>query len=171
MSFSVSLCELDAFDQLVESRKIDPLQINEFRLKNTLGTFGATWKAGYTSEYRNALMKSTDPFISVRELLSTVHKQAKIGVITNAHDGNEQWVAQAGLSDHLDSVIVAGEIGVFKPEPAIFAHALTQLGVRADEAIFVSDSENMTSAEQIWPACRQFFCVDVGKTRLQLPTM
>jgi FMN phosphatase YigB (HAD superfamily) len=41
---------------------------------------------------------------------------------------------------YLDVLIVSGEVGVAKPEPAIFALALAQLGVGPAAALFVGDS-------------------------------
>jgi putative hydrolase of the HAD superfamily len=44
------------------------------------------------------------------------------------------------LANYFDALIVSGEVGVAKPDPAIFALALARLGVEAREALFVGDS-------------------------------
>jgi hypothetical protein len=41
-----------------------------------------------------------------------------------------------GMFDH---VVISGEVGMRKPEPEIFHHTLTLLGVPAHEAVFVDD--------------------------------
>ena len=38
-----------------------------------------------------------------------------------------------------DAIVISGEVGMRKPEPEIFAHALELLGVAADETVFVDD--------------------------------
>lgn len=49
-------------------------------------------------------------------------------------------VARQPLRPFFDAVVVSGAVGVKKPDPAIFAPALEQTGLAADEAIFVGDS-------------------------------
>ena len=36
--------------------------------------------------------------------------------------------------------MISGDLGVGKPEPAIFVHTLSQLGVTADGAVMIGDS-------------------------------
>jgi putative hydrolase of the HAD superfamily len=40
-----------------------------------------------------------------------------------------------------DVVVISGEVGMRKPEPRIFAHTLAELGLAADECVFVDDHE------------------------------
>ena len=50
-------------------------------------------------------------------------------------------LAGSGLSeDDFDVVVISGDLGVGKPEPAIFVHTLSQLGVTADGAVMIGDS-------------------------------
>ena len=44
------------------------------------------------------------------------------------------------LRPFFDAVVVSGDVGVKKPDPAIFAPALEQTGLATDEALFVGDS-------------------------------
>lgn len=46
----------------------------------------------------------------------------------------------SGLLPLLDHVVISGEVGVGKPEPGIFAHALGLCGARPEEAVMVGDS-------------------------------
>ena len=47
---------------------------------------------------------------------------------------------QAGLADAFDTVVVSGEAGVGKPDPAVFALVLDQLGAAPDRTVMVGDS-------------------------------
>jgi putative hydrolase of the HAD superfamily len=38
-----------------------------------------------------------------------------------------------------DAVVISGEVGMRKPEPAIYRRAAEELGVAADECVFVDD--------------------------------
>ena len=46
----------------------------------------------------------------------------------------------SGLLPLLDHVVISGELGIGKPEPGIFAHALGLCGARPEEAVMVGDS-------------------------------
>lgn len=52
--------------------------------------------------------------------------------------------------DHIDAVfdlvVISGEVGMRKPNPDIFAHALDLLDVRPDRVVFVDDAEPNTDA-------------------------
>ncbi len=47
---------------------------------------------------------------------------------------------ELALRPFFDAVVVSGDVGVKKPDPAIFAPALKQTGLATDEALFVGDS-------------------------------
>jgi putative hydrolase of the HAD superfamily len=44
------------------------------------------------------------------------------------------------LAEYFDAVVVSGDLGIAKPDPSIFEHALEQLGVDAADAVMVGDS-------------------------------
>ena len=44
-----------------------------------------------------------------------------------------------GVLDLVDIPVLSCEVGVAKPSPGIYEHALTELGVPAEAAIFVDD--------------------------------
>ena len=50
------------------------------------------------------------------------------------------------LEDFFDAVIVSCEVGLAKPDPAIFRLTLTRLGVAPDDALFVDDRAVNTAA-------------------------
>ncbi|MER7501312.1 HAD family phosphatase [Nonomuraea pusilla] len=46
-----------------------------------------------------------------------------------------------------DAVVISGEVGMRKPEPAIFLHALDQVGLPGERCVFIDDMEaNVTAA-------------------------
>jgi putative hydrolase of the HAD superfamily len=46
----------------------------------------------------------------------------------------------AGLAERFDVIVDSHLVGLSKPDPAIFRHALGLLGVEPEEAVFVGDS-------------------------------
>lgn len=63
-----------------------------------------------------------------------------VGLISNS-DGDYQRrkLAAVGLSDLAADAVCSGDIGVAKPDPAIFAVACEQLGVHPGRAVYVGD--------------------------------
>ncbi|MDP8969299.1 MAG: HAD-IA family hydrolase [Actinomycetota bacterium] len=64
----------------------------------------------------------------------------RIGVVSNADGRVEGALARAGLADLLEVVVDSGVVGVAKPDPAIFSHALEPLGVAPADAWYLGDS-------------------------------
>src|SRR5829696_574332 len=64
-----------------------------------------------------------------------------VAVVSNTEDGRaRESLEAAGLAGRFDVVVDSHLVGVSKPDPAIFRHALQLLGVEPDEAVFVGDS-------------------------------
>jgi epoxide hydrolase-like predicted phosphatase len=60
----------------------------------------------------------------------------RTGLLSNSW-GNEY--PREGWDEMFDAIVISGEVGMRKPEPAIFRHALELLGAMADETVFVDD--------------------------------
>ncbi len=54
----------------------------------------------------------------------------------------ERLRVEAGFLDHFDQVTFSYELGVIKPEAAIYRHAIEGLGVEPEEALFLDDRED-----------------------------
>lgn len=67
----------------------------------------------------------------------------RTGLLSNSW-GNEY--PRDGWDDMFDAIVISGEVGMRKPELAIFAHVLSRLGVRAEETVFVDDLEHNVAA-------------------------
>ncbi len=75
------------------------------------------------------------------QTLEALRPRFKLGLVTNGPSRTQRpKIEQFQLIDYLDLLIVSEEVGVAKPDPAIFAIALEQLGVAPSEALFVGDS-------------------------------
>lgn len=67
----------------------------------------------------------------------------RIGLISNTIWPAEQHLEdleEIGVLEYLEHMIFSGEIGMWKPNRAIFQHALDALGVAPEQAVFVGDS-------------------------------
>jgi len=74
-----------------------------------------------------------------------------IGVISNTNDVHVRWLrAQIPEFAAFDSVIFSSDVGLVKPDPAIYELALSELGVQPEQALFVDDlAENVAGARAV----------------------
>jgi len=78
-----------------------------------------------------------------RKTLTTLRKRGyRLGLITNRSDVEHfyELLAEVGIGPLFDLTLASGEVGVRKPDPAIFAVALERLGTTAQESIYVGDN-------------------------------
>ena len=75
----------------------------------------------------------------------------RIGLLSNAFGSLRQHMEEGRkIADAFDEIIISAEVGLMKPEAAIYTLTLEQMGVAADEAIFVDDFvENVEGAQQV----------------------
>jgi HAD superfamily hydrolase (TIGR01509 family) len=63
----------------------------------------------------------------------------RLVVVSNADGTVARTLERAGLGGYFHAVVDSGVVGVEKPDPAIFHHALRAAGVRPREAVHVGD--------------------------------
>lgn len=76
------------------------------------------------------------------EALRCLHAAGiRIGILSNFdhYPHVHALLEQEGLLPFLDAVVVSGEVGLKKPDPAIFALALERLGTSPQQTVFVGD--------------------------------
>jgi HAD superfamily hydrolase (TIGR01509 family) len=85
---------------------------------------------------------SWTPYPDTADVLKGLHRHGiKTAVVSNiAFDVRPAFEA-IGVADHLDEVVLSYEVGAVKPDAAIFETALTRLGVDAQRAVMVGDSD------------------------------
>ena len=83
-------------------------------------------------------------------LLRSMRKTHKTGLISNAWEGLRPWIVTRKIDDAFDQMTISAEIGFAKPDPRIYQYALSKLGVEAEQAIFVDDVEkNIIASEML----------------------
>jgi putative hydrolase of the HAD superfamily len=65
---------------------------------------------------------------------------ARLAVVSNWDVSLHDVLERTGLRGLVDAVVISAELGVAKPDPAIFRAALERLGVTASDAMHVGDS-------------------------------
>jgi putative hydrolase of the HAD superfamily len=80
-------------------------------------------------------------FSDAPEALRRLAVSHTLGLLTNgASCLQREKLACSGLSSYFQAVVVAGEFGASKPDPAIFEHTLALLGARPEDACMIGDN-------------------------------
>jgi putative hydrolase of the HAD superfamily len=80
-----------------------------------------------------------EAFPDAEPVLRELRASCALGLVTNgASCLQREKLAGSGLGELFDAVVVSGDLGVGKPEAAIFLHALELLG--ADHGVMVGDT-------------------------------
>jgi HAD superfamily hydrolase (TIGR01509 family) len=85
---------------------------------------------------------SWTPYPDTAEVLKGLHRQGiKTAVVSNiAFDVRPAFVT-LGVAEYVDEFVLSFEVGVVKPDAAIFETALSRLGVDPADAVMVGDSD------------------------------
>ena len=90
--------------------------------------------AGYADKERRL-------FDDVSGMLGTLYGRLPLGLITNGASDTQRGKLRAlDIESQFAAFGISGELGIAKPDAAIFHHALDALGVRPEDAWHVGDS-------------------------------
>ncbi|WP_066898112.1 HAD family hydrolase [Mycolicibacterium houstonense] len=78
---------------------------------------------------------------TARVLKSLRTQGIQTAVVSNIAFDVRPAFAAIGAADHVDEYVLSFEVGAVKPDPTIFTTALRRLGVPAEDALMVGDSE------------------------------
>ena len=113
------------------ARKLN-LELDKDRLRSIADTIAGAWQTHI----------SLDP--ETIPVLTALRRDKKIGLVSNFdHPQHVRHVlAQYGLDPFFDTIVISSEVGVKKPDPAIFSFALEQTGLLQNEVIYVGDTDD-----------------------------
>jgi HAD superfamily hydrolase (TIGR01509 family) len=85
---------------------------------------------------------SWTPYPDTARVLKGLHEQGiKIAVVSNIAFDVRPAFAAIGADEHVDEFVLSFEVGEVKPNASIFETALARLGVAAEHAVMVGDSD------------------------------
>ncbi len=87
----------------------------------------------------------------------------RVGILSNADLSLRQRLGELGIADLFDDVICSAEVGMAKPEPAIYRLAAGQLGLPPEACVFVDDYEPHVIAAEEVGMCGILLRVDRGQ--------
>jgi putative hydrolase of the HAD superfamily len=81
------------------------------------------------------------PFPEARPVLGELRRRGfGLGVISNWDSGARRLLADHGLTEFFDPIVISSEVGSEKPAPGIFLTALQRAGRRGEECLYVGDN-------------------------------
>jgi HAD superfamily hydrolase (TIGR01549 family) len=64
----------------------------------------------------------------------------QLGLVSNRETGLAQAAAEVGLARFFDLMLAAGEVGLWKPDPNLLLHAVSEMSVLPEQAAYVGDN-------------------------------
>ncbi|MBU2103867.1 HAD family phosphatase [Patescibacteria group bacterium] len=79
----------------------------------------------------------------VEEIIRSLKPFYTVGLCSNAQQGFvEEILKDHSLIDLFDTTVISSRVGLRKPDKEIFLHALSMLGAKPSETIFIDDNES-----------------------------
>lgn len=170
------LCDIFAKENKIDANKFRDVFLSNWRparlnqlsqddfWTNIAGEFGISPRK---------LRKDLLEFFKVDENMLTFLKQLKkanykLAMLSNNipdffEDNNEK----NHVRKYFDSVILSYEVGLAKPDLRIYELALSKIGLKANECIYIDDmSKNLPTAQQLGMKAIQFKGLDILKNEL-----
>ena len=100
----------------------------------------------FSADYRS--QKSINkPVLELVDSLKT--RGYKVGLLSNNSVETANLLRSAKIDRHFDAFIVSAEVGLMKPDPAIYDLLCDKLGINCTELVFIDDSsQSLSSAKE-----------------------
>ena len=85
-------------------------------------------------------MENYIPYPGIREVLSTLSKTHRLGVISDTWPSIELQLEYLGIARYFSFMTFSCYLGVFKPDRRMYLDALKKSGAQASETVFIDDS-------------------------------
>jgi putative hydrolase of the HAD superfamily len=135
--------EADRYWEQYQAGKITFIQQRILRVKavfDSLGEYATDERAmaifhTYLAAYEGS-WKLYDDVLPCLDSLSGY----RLAVISNGDSSQQRRkLERTGIASRFESVVISGDLGVYKPAPEIFERSLQELSVSAEEAVYIGD--------------------------------
>ncbi|MBA3757954.1 HAD-IA family hydrolase [Candidatus Saccharibacteria bacterium] len=131
------------FGEIAGSMQVGDLSWNDFLQKIAKDT-------NQNVEQVRKLYESEKIDIELLTYIDIIHQKYKTALLSNASQEHiSSLVKRTHLNKIFDEVLISSEIGLAKPDPAIFEHALEKLNVKPQEAVFIDDLQKHVNGARL----------------------
>jgi HAD superfamily hydrolase (TIGR01549 family) len=137
------LLETLHLEVLAGHRTIDDARRERFgRLLAQAGASDGSMADEVASNYRRTYAANWHPVDGAIDLLRAVRAGGhRVVIVTNNGVAEQQLkLERCGIGECIDVMVTSEEIGITKPDPRIFEHALDRVGAKASEAVMLGDA-------------------------------
>ena len=92
------------------------------------------------SRDRACNMENYIPYPGIEEVLNSLSKTHKLGIISDTWPSIEAQLEHIGISQYLSFCTFSCFVGVFKPDQRIYQDALNKCGFQAEDIVFIDDA-------------------------------
>ena len=94
--------------------------------------------------------------VPMLEVLRGVRRHATVALLSNGTTRLRRDLDVLDLTDEFDVIFNTAELGIAKPDPAVFRHVLGELEVQPAQALFIDDlADNVEGARSVGIAAHQ----------------
>jgi len=124
--------------------KITKQELRETRFRTTFVEMGLSPEiipVAFEDDYVKICPTKTNLFPQAHETLTYLHEKYTLHLISNGfRESTEMKIELNGLSRYFSSIIISENVGVNKPDKAIFEFALNGAGALKEESVMIGDS-------------------------------
>lgn len=124
--------------------KITKTELRETRFKRTfieLGVHPDVLPLAFEDDYVKLCPTKTNLFPHAHETLQYLQNKYTLHLISNGFkEASTLKIGNTNIGGYFDQVIISEIVGINKPDPAIFQHALDIAGAEKHESIMIGDS-------------------------------
>ena len=128
-----------------EAGSLPKSQLRTIRFKRLLERYRLDHPAEELSlDYRTFLGESTHMLAGATELLRALRRKYRMGLVTNGlKEVQRPRLANTGIGEFFEFIVISDEIGVAKPHAGFFDHAYERMdGVPKDQVLMIGDNPN-----------------------------
>ncbi len=119
-------------------------ELRSSRFRITFEEFGLSEELiphQFEDDYVRICPTKTNLFEGTHEVLSTLKEKYQLHIITNGFLESQQMKMQTtNIQQYFQHIFVSEVIGLYKPDTALFEHALEVAGAHAKNALMIGDS-------------------------------
>ncbi|MGO1247230.1 MAG: pyrimidine 5'-nucleotidase [Oceanisphaera sp.] len=116
---------------------INAAQLQHIRFKDWAERLSVTTEQ-LNQDYLSAMAEVSPPLPGAPELINALQGKAKLGIITNGFSAMQQIrLDRAGWQQAFDTLVISEQVGVAKPDVAIFEHAFALMGHPPKEQVLM----------------------------------
>lgn len=139
---------------------------NDQKVKDAISEVTHTYDLGYLDEteliarlvvatgeteadVKHGVLIDTNLDPAILMLIQDTRASFKTGLLSNAGRASfDPYWSRAEMEKYFDAIVVSAEVGLVKPDPAIYKLACDKLGVAPEEAFFIDDVPRFVAGAQ-----------------------